>query len=81
MATVEESPCPSCGSTGTLSLDQVFEAKPVGSYSLAGVMVKAVARHRPVLRCSACGLDHRGEYDTDGRHVSFPPVEPAPARP
>lgn len=80
MALAEQSPCPSCTATGTLSVDQVFDAAPIGDYSLAGVMMKTTGRFRPVLRCSACGLDHLGEYDTDGRHVLFPPIPVAPAR-
>lgn len=81
MATVDAAPCPvpSCAAVGTLTLDRVFEAKPVGAYSLAGVQLKTTGRFRPVLRCSACGLDHRGEYDPDGRHVTFPPLSTVPA--
>ncbi len=79
MATAEASPCPACAATGTLSIDQVFDAAPVGDFSLAGVMMKFTGRFRPVLKCSACGLDHRGEFEPDGRHAVFAPLPAAPA--
>lgn len=77
MASIKESPCPCCGAPpGTLHLDRVLQAEPVGSFSLAGVMPKFPARSRPRLTCSACGLDLLGEYIDAGRNVTFPLPEP-----
>lgn len=76
MATAEESPCPRCGATGTLTCEPRFVATPLGDFSLAGVMMKMPARVRPVLECSACGLNVAGEMHTDGRHALFPPLPP-----
>jgi hypothetical protein len=72
MATVQKSPCPSCGAADTLALISTLAARPLGSYSLAGVQTKVVAAWRPVLTCSACGPYRVGTYDDDGRHVTFP---------
>lgn len=71
MPTAEESACPACGAPGTLSLSQVWQARPFGSVALAGVQLKTEMRLRPVLSCSACGLSVHGEFDPDGRHVMF----------
>lgn len=76
VATVEESPCPRCGATGTLTCEPRFVATPLGEFSLAGVMMKAPARVRPVLECPACEPHLVGEVHADGRHVMFP--QPAP---
>jgi hypothetical protein len=72
LATVEESPCPVCGAHGTLRLSQTLQAKPLGTFSLAGAQMKVSAQLRPVLSCTACDLKMVGVYDDDGRHVSFP---------
>jgi hypothetical protein len=71
MATIEESSCPACGAADTLQLDQALETQPIGSFSLAGAQMKFSARSRPRLTCSVCTLDLLGEYDQDGRHVTF----------
>lgn len=73
MPTVEESPCPSCKVVGTLALGEQLVASPLGSHSLSGSQVKFSARHQPVLTCSACGLRLVGQYDQDGRRVTFDP--------
>lgn len=78
MPTVDESPCPSCGATGTLALDEVLSANPIGSFSLAGAQMKVTAKAKPRLTWSVCGLSLLGEYDTDGRHATFP--EPGSAQ-
>lgn len=80
MPTVNDSPCPRCAARGTLSLSETLEARPPGTYSLAGAGTKVSARARPVLDCAACGLHVVGDYDPDGRHVSFdPPPSPTPS--
>lgn len=33
---------------------------------------------RPVLSCAACGMSKVGDFDADGRHVTFAP-DPVPA--
>lgn len=74
MATIEQSPCPACGApAGALQLDEQLVADPIGSHSLAGVMLKVNARFRPVLTCTSCPLSLVGEYDGQ-RHVTFPPA-------
>lgn len=79
METAEESPCPVCGAAGTLQVDVRLVASPIGSFSLAGAMPKVSARNRPLLTCSACGLNVIGEYSADGRHAMFPPQPPVQA--
>ncbi len=77
MATIDDSPCPACGTgPGTLSLQvgSRLQARPLGTFSLAGAQMKVAAIASPVLRCSACGLQVQGRWDSDGRHV----VSPAP---
>lgn len=75
MPTPDKSPCPRCAETGTLSVASELVANPLGSFSVPGMQMKVTARDRPVLRCSACGLAHVGDWDPDGRHVVFPPLE------
>jgi hypothetical protein len=74
VATAEESPCPVCGATDTLQIESRLVASPIGSFALAGAMPKVSARNRPVLTCSACGLNVTGEFTADGRHATFPPL-------
>jgi hypothetical protein len=65
------SACPACGATPDhLSIDEILDCTPPGSWSLAGVQAKRPARPRPRLRCAGCGLDRIGKYD--GRHAVFP---------
>lgn len=78
MASIEASPCPSCNAApGTLRLAEQLVADPIGSFALAGVMMKFNARSRPVLTCSNCPLHLVGDYDQDGRHATFPPLPAA----
>ncbi len=51
--------CPQCAKHG-LVIDWRLVARPVGSYSLAGVQMKFSAREEPWLRCPACGVEGRG---------------------
>ncbi len=79
MATPDESLCPACGAgPGTLSIGEQLQARPFGSYSLAGAQLKVAAVAVPVLACSACGLRITGRYDGDGRHATFPSPEHIP---
>lgn len=74
MPTVDNARCPACGAgPGTLAIVERLVAAPLGTYSLAGAQLKASARVRPVLTCTACALEKAGEYDADGRHVTFQP--------
>lgn len=75
MPTIEQSPCPRCGRMNTLTLERKLVADPIGTHAQAGHQLKVNARYRPVLSCdrSDCDLDIVGEYDTDGRHVTFKP--------
>jgi hypothetical protein len=45
--------CPKC-SNGFISIDTVLAAKPLGSYSIAGVQNKVVALPRARAFCSSC---------------------------
>lgn len=72
MPTIDTSSCPRCAAApGTLRLATILQARPVGDFSLAGVMMKFPARERVRLTCTACPLDLVGDYDEDGRHVTF----------
>lgn len=73
MSTIDNAPCPACSTPpGSLSLTETLEARPLGTWSLAGAQLKTSARSAPVLNCSVCGLRVVGEYDPDGHHVTFP---------
>lgn len=64
-------PCPWCAAPpGSLFVSTVWLVQPVGSYSLAGMQLKAPASQRPVLACRACHRTMTGTWD-DERHVSF----------
>lgn len=74
MTSVDESPCPVCEAPpGCLAIEARMVAAPLGSFSLAGVGLKVPARLRPVLTCSACGLQVVGSFVDDGTAVVFPP--------
>jgi hypothetical protein len=71
MADIEDSSCPSCNApAGSLSLTSKLEAKPIGSFSLAGVMTKFPVREVAHLDCSTCGLHLVGHFVAGG--VEFP---------
>lgn len=53
--------CTNCQSIGTLELSTRLEARPPGTYSLAGVQPKVSAREVPMLTCSSCGAECRGK--------------------
>lgn len=52
--------CRHCGSADTW-IEWRVEARPLGSYSLAGAQVKASAREWPYAACGECGHVSRGE--------------------
>jgi hypothetical protein len=79
VASIDDSPCPSCGAgPGTLSVQAGprLQARPLGSFSLAGAQMKVAAAAIRVLHCSACGLEVQGRWGSDGQHVVFPATPP-----
>lgn len=53
-------PCPSCGKV-TLKVKKVLKAKPIGSFSLSGQMMKFSAKETWKLRCTNDECDWNGE--------------------
>jgi hypothetical protein len=49
-------PCPQCENVGTLYIGTVLQAKPIGSFSLAGNQMKVSANAVPGIRCSSCSF-------------------------
>lgn len=49
---LQENKCPSCGTKGSLTLEMRLRAKPLGTYSLAGMQPKVAAIPWPYLVCS-----------------------------
>lgn len=49
--------CPSCGKQNVIDVRQVMRLQPPGTFSLAGVQMKAPARIVWVYKCSACGAE------------------------
>lgn len=49
------SACPSCGLRGQVTVRKILRAKPVGSFSLAGVQMKFSAYEDLEAACGACG--------------------------
>lgn len=76
-ARLETTQCPGCGLPGTLRIENVMHANPIGSWSLAGVMLKLAARDRPNLMCTQCPYRLVGDYY--GRHAVFQPQPKAVA--
>jgi hypothetical protein len=50
---LEQTPCPECGDL-TLYFGMGFRARPLGSFSLAGMQDKVSAQEIPVIRCRTC---------------------------
>lgn len=71
-ARLAETPCPSCGEAGGLSIGSVFVAASPTSSAVAGVQLKTQARMAPVVECP-CGRHVVGAYD--GAHVTFNPEQ------
>lgn len=55
--------CPKCSVYGSLVLDVQLIAKPVGSFSLAGVQTKFSAEEVPALKCELCGWTKTGRIE------------------
>lgn len=53
--------CARCNTDGTLRIEYRLEAKPLGTYSLAGAQMKVAATRWPWMVCDACGSTCRGE--------------------
>lgn len=52
---LEKQACPACGGQGTMTLEQKFVARPIGSHSLSGSQLKVSAVQAMVVSCSGCG--------------------------
>lgn len=59
MADVKTTPCPACGEVA-LRIETRLEARPIGSFSLAGAQLKSSAKEVPWLVCGACGVEAKG---------------------
>lgn len=55
-------PCAECGQMA-LRLVWKLEAKPVGSYSLAGAQMKFSANEHPWCVCDSCGAECKGKRE------------------
>lgn len=69
--------CPSCQVSSrvepnALVVEEVIEVKPLGTFSLAGVQMKASANRRLRLRCTHCLWSILGYIDGD-HFVADPP--------
>ena len=49
------SACPACGVRGSVELTVILQAKPVGTFSLAGQQMKFSAARATRYDCTACG--------------------------
>lgn len=53
-----------CGAPKSFaSVEPVFEARPVGDYSLAGVQTKFSAQMKARMSCGACGWSALGQLE------------------
>lgn len=55
--------CPQCTRVGTLYLANVFVAKDVGDFSLAGQQLKLSVIERVVLACERCRFERVGHLE------------------
>lgn len=80
--TIDRTPCPECGfvkndhptSRTGLYIDIEFVAKPLGTFSLAGVQMKVSGRELPVLKCRNCPFELVGEFDGNSHAVFSQPT-------
>lgn len=56
--------CRHCNTTGRIRVELRLEARPLGSWSLAGAQMKTSAVEHPWAVCGACGHESRGETGT-----------------
>lgn len=68
---LHETPCPKCKHPGSLKMESVFHAKPIGEWSLPGVQTKFVGEWKPVITCQieSCQFTRTGRYDGDSHAV------------
>ncbi len=59
---LSEVPCKACGKCA-LRIEERFEAKPIGTWSLAGVQTKLTGTMWPWMVCDACGRESRGKAE------------------
>lgn len=59
---IEETPCPNCGEK-KLRVEYRLEAKPIGTFSVAGSQPKVAARQWPWVVCDGCGVEARAKED------------------
>lgn len=73
--------CPKCGGQDTVQVEQGLQARPIGSFSLAGAQMKFSAREVAIATCTTCDLHLVGhlELDTAAGKTYF--VATSPARP
>lgn len=55
--------CTACGAIGSLRIETRLEAKPFGTFSLAGVQTKTVLQNWPWMVCDSCRAECRGKRD------------------
>ncbi|MDM2386875.1 hypothetical protein [Mycobacteroides abscessus] len=53
--------CKYCGSDAPLRIEERLEAKPLGTFSLAGAQMKFSGRMWPYAVCDRCGRECRGK--------------------
>jgi hypothetical protein len=53
-------PCRKCG-VPALRLEKRLEARPIGSFSIAGAQTKVSALEWPWCVCDSCGAESRGK--------------------
>lgn len=53
--------CKHCGPEFPLRVEWRLEAKPLGTWSLAGAQMKIVAANTPFAICDSCGRECQGE--------------------
>lgn len=54
-------PCTACGKVGGLRIEERLEARPLGTWSLAGAQLKVNARRWPWMVCDHCKAECRGK--------------------
>jgi len=63
--------CPNCLDKGGLHISTAFQARPIGTYSLAGGQLKFSLVEVPQLSCTLCDWTTIGSWDGPG-HAIFP---------
>jgi hypothetical protein len=71
--------CPNCGVSSrddslAIEVTRVLEALPLGTYSVAGVTPKVVARERYKMACLRCGWSILGWIE-DGYFCAYKPED------